>query len=450
MKKKNVDFLFVYEIRPRESESIVLLGYELKKRGFSVAYVNTWYCLSWIFKRKINAKVAVIYAAYNTSVVDFALDYVKSFSKVVNLQWEQLLSIGQKDDKTTDYYIQGKAEKVIHFSWGQDNYLRLINDCKLSPDHVKITGHIGMDFLRPEFSGYYLSRAELCEQYHLDRTKKICLFISSFSYVNIPEQYIPYVGNEFVQISNDSQKIVLEWFEKILQQRDDILFVYRPHPAEADNQLLLDMEKRVTNFRVINAYSVKQWIVIADQIYNWYSTSLMEVFSAKKNCFLLRPIKMPERYEIAIFQTAKFIDSYEAFAETIDIKSSFPVSDEEMYKYYYIDQAEPAYIKAANELENVFYNNDYNLPKDFHNPQQIAKRQLLKKLFPFNVLHIVVLHIKKARGSKEAAEELHFNDYAKKLKKQNYISNREINQLMNKMEQCLENGNEGCQEGKVC
>lgn len=437
MKIEKVDFLFIYEIKPREIESISLLGYELKRRGYSVAYVNTWHCLNWIFKRRFSSSVAVIYAAYNTETVDFALDYVKDFDKVVNLQWEQLLSVGQRDDKSTDYYIQGKAERIIHFAWGEENYKRLICDCNLLPEHVKIVGHMGMDFLRTEFEGYFMSREEICERYNLPSEKKICLFISSFSYVNIPEIYVPYVGDNFVQISNESQKSVLMWFEKILKERDDILFIYRPHPAEADNEVLNEMNNKIENFYVINEYSVKQWIIIADQIYNWYSTSLMEIFSAKKNCFLLRPIKMPERYEIAIFQTAEFIENYEEFTATIDKKGDFPVSDNEMYKYYYVDEKEPAYVKAANELEKIYLDTEYVLPKDFHKPEQIGKRQVLKATLPGRIYIKLSLRIKKIFGDKVAAEELHFMKYAARLKKQNFASDEEIRGIMHKIENCL-------------
>lgn len=437
MKKKYVDFLFIYEIKPREIESIALLGYELQRRGYSVAYVNTWYCLDWIFKRRISAKVVIIHAAYNTATVDFALDYVKDFEKVVSLQWEQLLSVGQKDDKTTDYYIQGKSEEIIHFSWGPDNYKRLVEDCALKTENVKVVGHIGMDFLRPEFNGYYMSKDEICEKYHLQKEKKICLFISSFSYVNIPEMYVPYVGDNFVQISNESQKIILQWFEEILKKRNDVLFVYRPHPAEADNVALLEMEKRVPNFRVINAYSVKQWITIADKIYNWYSTSLMEIFCAKKSCFLLRPIKMPQRYEIAIFQTADFIDNYETFALSIDSEDQFPVSDAEMYRYYYIDEKEASYLKAARELEEVYHNKNYVLPKSFHREEQISKRQALKTTIPGKIYMSLSLNIKRIFGNKAAAEELHFKKYSAKLKKQNYAPDEEINGIMDKIDRCL-------------
>ena len=436
-KRKKVNFLFIYEVKPREIESISLLGYELQRRGYSVDYVNTWHCLDWIFKRRISAEVVIIYAAYNTATVDFALDYVKKFEKVVNLQWEQLLSVGQKDDKTKNYYIQGKAEQIIHFSWGQDNYKRLVEDCSLKPENVKIVGHVGMDFLRLEFKGYYKSRKEICEKYHLPQDKKICLFISSFSYVNIPEIYVSYVGEYFVQVSNESQKIVLQWFEKVLSDRDDVLFIYRPHPAEADNIELLEMEKRVSGFRVISEYSVKQWITIADQVYNWYSTSLMEVFCAKKSCYILRPIKIPEQYEIEIFQTADFIDNYNEFAATIDKEGQFPISDEEMYKYYYVEDKEPAYLRAASELEEVYHNKDYVIAKGFHTAEKIGKRQVLKATFLGKIYLILSLKIKKALGSKTAAEELYFKEYSEKLKKQNYASGKEIKSIMNKIDECL-------------
>ena len=39
---KDVDFLFIYEVLNREMDSICLLGAYLERRGYSVAYLNTW------------------------------------------------------------------------------------------------------------------------------------------------------------------------------------------------------------------------------------------------------------------------------------------------------------------------------------------------------------------------------------------------------------------------
>lgn len=444
MNKEKVDFLFIYEIKPREIESICLLGYELKRRGYTVAYVNTWKNLDRVFMKRLDAEVVIGFAAYDTPTVDFVLSYAGEIRKMVNMQWEQLLSIGQKDDKATDYYIKGKAEKIVHFSWGEDNYKRLTVDCGIDERNVKTVGHVGLDFFRKEFMGYYKSKREICEQFHFENDKRICLFISSFSYVNIPEIYVDYVGDSFVQISNESQRIVLEWIERILEVRNDITFIYRPHPAEASNESLLNITKKYPNFRVLSQYSVKQWIAIADVIYNWYSTSLMEIYCSGKSCYLLRPIKMPRRYEIAIFENAEFVEDYDTFSKTIDQKGVFPVSDIELKKFYYIDKSEAAYKKVVNELEKIYKEDGFVLPHDFKERQRIGKKRFVMRLWIVRICIYLFTQIRSLCGVKEAAEKLHFSRYAKQLKKQNYASKREIKAIMQKISIIL--GENICEE----
>ena len=54
IKNNYVDFLFVYEIKAREVENDALIAYELRKRGYSCAFVNTWKSLEKLLPKKIS------------------------------------------------------------------------------------------------------------------------------------------------------------------------------------------------------------------------------------------------------------------------------------------------------------------------------------------------------------------------------------------------------------
>ena len=56
IKNNYVDFLFVYEIKAREVENDALIAYELRKRGYSCAFVNTWKSLEKLLPKKIISK----------------------------------------------------------------------------------------------------------------------------------------------------------------------------------------------------------------------------------------------------------------------------------------------------------------------------------------------------------------------------------------------------------
>ena len=66
---RRYDFVFLYEIKNRELESIMLLKYELIKRGYSVLIIETWNAL---FEKqdKIHAKAVEGGFALKTSGSD--------------------------------------------------------------------------------------------------------------------------------------------------------------------------------------------------------------------------------------------------------------------------------------------------------------------------------------------------------------------------------------------
>ena len=51
-------------------------------------------------------------------------------------------------------------------------------DAKNTP----VTGAVMMDFLRPEFDGYFKDKETLCREFGLDPAKQLHLYISSFGY----------------------------------------------------------------------------------------------------------------------------------------------------------------------------------------------------------------------------------------------------------------------------
>ncbi|MEG2770324.1 MAG: hypothetical protein RR902_05850, partial [Oscillospiraceae bacterium] len=184
---KKVDFLFIYELKARELENLCLLRAELEKRGYSVAFLNSWYGINHKPVR-YNARVLVVSACYDGGTLGFFSSFAGKFRQVANLQWEQIMSNDKVFDKDSVWYISGLARAATHISWGDWNKNRLIDFCGVPKENVKITGHIGLDFLRKEFDGYYLTKEKLFEQYNLTKYKKVCLFISSFSLINLPEK----------------------------------------------------------------------------------------------------------------------------------------------------------------------------------------------------------------------------------------------------------------------
>lgn len=438
---KKVDFLFIYESKVRELDSICLLKYELERRGYSTAILNTWYCIDHKFK-KYNAEVVISHALMNDGVFDFIKYYAGTIKKLVNMQCEQ---IGTNEDKTINsrFIYTGLAKKGVHIAWGENTYERLLNQSQIPKENIKLTGQIALDFCRPEFEDYYIKKEKILDEFNLSKYENIILFISSFSYVNLPENLYEQsnINNkrEFTEISLQSQDIILSWITMLLSKYPSRLFIYRPHPAEAENIRLHQLENKYENFHVINKYSVKQWIKISDKIYTWYSTSIVEVYASGKNCSILRPIKIPNSFDIEIYNDARVISNYDEFEASLTKNESFPININLLSRYYYIDQKEAAYIKIANELENVYKNDNYIIVDERRGKNSKSLKQVVKE----KICRIAIILIKGSRIKNRRAQsflnshEHKVDRYTKELQLKNYASEEEINVIVHKIRDTL-------------
>lgn len=380
---KKTDFLFVYEIKNRELENICLLKYELEKRGYTVELVETWQ-REYSFHEPIDSKVTVSFAMYSDDTFRFISSFAKRIDKLVNLQWEQVYTNADEQSDTM-YTIKGVAMLAVHICWGRHTVdrLRAMN----IPEHnIALTGHVGLDFLREELSGYYQNRKGICDEFSIPNDKRMHLFISSFSYVGMPDSTLETdlyqsVANdpiEFRRVSEESQSMLLEWFRRIIRENENDIIIYRPHPAEVGNPQLTQMAQDCPSFYVIGEYSVKQWILIADSLYTWYSTSIAEVFAAGKKCAVLRPYHVPRGMDMPLYAGAVFVSCYDHFERVfLGLEESASVSVEVMNDFYYVDEYVPSYIKVCDKLQEVIENEEYCIDPISHSLPWI-KRQYVK------------------------------------------------------------------------
>ena len=152
------DFLLMYEHKVRELDNLCLLKYELDRRGYrtKILYVNDRELVeahTVVYRTKV---LVVGYCYTSSSIRDYASYRIK-FDKVINLQWEQVITNDQEKNDRSFRNLSGLAKEVVHISWGEKNRERLIRKAGVDPKNVKITGNLTMDLLRPEFQGFYLS-----------------------------------------------------------------------------------------------------------------------------------------------------------------------------------------------------------------------------------------------------------------------------------------------------
>lgn len=371
---EELDFLFVYEHKVRELENVCLLKYELDKRGYRSKIIHIENETALKAMRPIyHAKVVVTMACYDNRTIEWhTKNYVK-FDKIIDLQWENIVFPMDEKDANAYKNYSGVAKDVVRVSWGTMNRKRMLEVAKMNPKKVKLIGHVGMDFLRDELKGYYLSKEEVVKAYNIPVNKKLFLFVSPYFSDFHTEEYLVEMCRRFGEgwryyykdCMLPSKKIILDWMGKICEEREDVVFIYRPHPGEESEQAK-EMEKRYANFKVIGDKSVKQWVLISDKIYTGNSSTFVEAFFAKKMCYLLFPIPVPSDYELAFLKNADKISDFDDFEKTTreDDDRRFPVDEKLIDEVYTIDWDKPSYLKFADMAEEVIHDPYYNLTKE--------------------------------------------------------------------------------------
>ena len=212
-----------------------------------------------------------------------------------------------------------------------------------------------------------MSKEELFKQYNLPLNKKVNLFLSSFGYTCLTSQLrellYKSVGKDrvdtFEKISIESQKSILEWIERYLKENPNEIFIYRPHPVESGSKLLSEVNERNPNMYVIGEHSVKQWIKTCDTIFNWFSTSMAEAYYADKQTYVLRPVEIPFKNDVAIMRDCKFITTYEDFSAAAQGATENVASTDAIKAYYDVTDI-PAYVRTADFLEELLKTNKYD------------------------------------------------------------------------------------------
>ena len=246
-----------------------------------------------------------------------------------------------------------------------------------------------------------------------------------------------YDVNDFESISVLSQKKILEWITVELNKHPDILMIYRPHPAEHQNDELVKLSEKHKNFVLIEDYSIKQWIVVVDKIYTWWSTSVAEVYMAGKSCSILRPIKIPFDSEIEYYNNANTIDNFIEFDESYLEDSEFPIAESDISKFYYIDKGEPAFFKVVDYLETVLDDNTISVKWNKYNKNNSCLFRIyynfIMKIKVFVFEHDFTKKVLKGvcnRGIKifgrtyEVVEDEYY--YEKKMYERNKLDMREV------------------------
>lgn len=448
---KKVDFLFIYEVRNRELENISLLAAELEKRGYTTAFINTWYAINNVIP-DYDAEVVVVSACYSSNTYTFFTKFVTKFRKVVNMQWEQILHNGYVESPgTTSWDFWGESLKTRHICWGENTKNRLMTKFGVPEEFLRVCGCIPLDFYRPELRSKIIPRDKLFADNGLDTSKTTMLFISSFSFTSLPLNTRPKSSVDFSDVHAksviDSQQAIADWMERACKEYPDIQFIYRAHPAEAEAEFLLQLEKENDNFFCLSKEPIKHWIMACDKIYNWTSTAAAEVYVSGKQSFVLEPVPLDHRVTYRLFENGNSIKTYEGFRESLELPPdavSQPIEDELMDECY--NQTDvPNYKRVADWMEETFRSTTYkseNYNKHTAQKDRIEEEQRYAKFWrsPLNVLWCKVAKATKIQhpsfkyrrenGVFSMKEVKRIKEYYESRTRNNYLSDEEIHRTI--------------------
>lgn len=370
---KYYDFVMVYEHKVRELECLCILKMYLEKNGYSVLLKcmhdeKIYRTNARICKPRIHAKVLVVYACYSNATLRSCVGNYISFEKVVDLQWEQMIARNQEYGNSFRNF-SGIGKEVVHISWGHKNRKRLIEQAGISEDKLFLAGNLSLDFLRPEFNTYYKSRKQICKQYGFSLSSKICVLFANYRGADVNEERVQVWKKrygqsrvEVLKLGKKTKEVVLEWIEGAAKDFLDYVFIYRPHPGENIREVE-DKFANIDNVYIISDYSSKQWIAVADFLFSWHSTVVVESFIAGKTCYSLEPFGYVAEEDNAIFENMKGITEYKGLKDVLDGQDFDIELDKEeiinVFGEYNIDEAN--YVRVGRVLETVLKEPKYDI-----------------------------------------------------------------------------------------
>ena len=239
-------------------------------------------------------------------------------------------------------------------------------------------------------------------------------------------------SRENIRMQEKSQEILLDWFRQLLRDEEGLQIIYRPHPAEAKNPEFLKRAREIRDFHVIQQESIRNWIMNCDILCNWQSTAMIELYAAKKKSLILRPIPIPFKRAMPIFDEGHFraVTCYEELLREVrEEHPVFPVEEERLLQFYSIGE-QPAYERVGRYLIDTLNDPEYH-SRDIGGHVTPKGRIIHRALAWKNVMKARAAHsARKLSGNGEqrpdADENYIQNSYYYQMMRQNRISRREL------------------------
>ena len=423
------DIVIFYELPERELNNANLLKTEFERRGYTVEIKDYWNYREIVFPIKEKPKLVIAQSGYDNSDLErFTLRFKPKIDKMLNMRYEQV--IAKRILNSSLHYPRENMKNMSHICWSEHIKEEMMQQ-GIPEKNLPVTGDIKTDFSNKRFDSFYKTKDELGKEFNLDIDKEWILFISSFTFnENDSDKRLIRMNNnledgKYMQKWDiESKKILMRWIKEFLENHPEKEFIYRPHPVEynvmSEDIDMYTLEKEYPNFHYISKYAIQEWIRPCDYLNTILSTSIIDVYLLEKQCNILRPVPLDPDFDNPLLLHAESIDSYEEFekANTNKSERAFPISDEDVNKYYYFgDQL--AYESICDYAEKMIADDSFK--SDFYPSNSrflrlkfiIRKSLTMPKIIP-TVLKSAIKN--KSSGSKTEKDSIYAIN-AKKIDK---------------------------------
>ena len=358
--KQKVDILLMYEGKERELESVCLLETELKRRGYKTKIECVYPNKEWL---PIRYRASVVFTpwAYNNRDMKFlSCFYINKNTKIINFHHEQYSGA----DGNNILIPLGRSKEVYHISWGPCFTRDLIN---AGCDREKICepGNIRLDFFKPQFKKCVISKETLAKEFNIDASKKWVLFIANGYHLANEIKLenmstIDKYAKEKAKVCTEIRTDFLNYVDMYLENNDEAIFIYRPHPVLAELDIMTKeiqhlLNKHEGRFFCVFKYAIREWIANCSLSISIHSTAGVESYAASKAFYLFRTKDFSKELDYSFYlKYRNIIRDYSGFESAIKEQRVVETWDA-ILKYYKIDGNEFAYEYICDFVDKIIH-----------------------------------------------------------------------------------------------
>jgi surface carbohydrate biosynthesis protein len=314
---RSVDIVIIYEKVHRELDVACALKVMAEQRGLSVAIVHN-FDIGNALQNYLPRLVLLPYCYQNRSNNIFLMRWRDAI--FVNMTWEQFFYPGNKKAKTPRGIFP--LRHVLHFSWSKA-YSDLLTEAGVPATRIIQTGNPALALYADKYRGYFKQRRELAEAYGLDPAKKWVFFPENYNWAFYEEAMLrQMVADGQSEAEVDSMRTfstrtfntAMDWCRRLVAE-GGIELILRPRPSTVPEIMRTRVEELVgplpAGFHVLQAETVREWILASDHIISSHSTTLIESAIAGRQILLLEPYPIPPARAEGWHQLAPKIETYD-------------------------------------------------------------------------------------------------------------------------------------------